>query len=149
MADSFTASIDAWVAETRARMDAVFKNSAEYVSEDVIDRTPVDTGFLRASLTASTVEPPEIRKDARPGKGATAGSFAGPTNYALVINNMELGQTLYMGFTASYARHVEYGARGRQGVGMVRLAAQAWPDHVARAVREAKAAVRRNRARSP
>lgn len=142
---SFAATIDKWVLETRDRQEAVFKNAAEAVAGDVINRTPVDTGFLRASLQASLVEPPAIDPKARPDKGAEG--IAPPSNYAAVIENATIGQTVYMGFTAAYARHVEYGARGRQGVGMVRLATQAWPQHVAKAVREAKAAVRRNSAR--
>ncbi len=151
MAGSFTGAIDAWVMESRARMEAVFKTAAQSVAEDVVDRTPVDTGFLRASLTASLVEAPAIRESARPAKDAKKGSFPTPANYSLVISNMKLGDTLYVGFLAAYAGHVEYGTRGKKGRGMVRLAAQAWPQHVAKAIREAKAAVKANaaRARSP
>lgn len=145
MAGSFQATIDRWVLETKQRQEAVFKNAAEAVAEDVIDRTPVDTGFLRASLQASLVEAPAIDPKARPAKGVKG--IAPPSNYSVVIENATLGQTVYMGFTAAYARHVEYGARGKQGVGMVRLAVQQWPQHVAKAVREAKEAVRRNSAR--
>jgi hypothetical protein len=133
---SFEAQIDAWVRKTEARMLAVFKTAAQYVIEDVRDRTPVDTGFLRASLTVTLDGPLPMRPEAR------AGAFnydAQP--YSLVIAGAQLGGTVYASFVAGYAGHVEYGARGRAGTGMVRLSAQNWQSHVNRAVAEAKARV--------
>lgn len=137
---SFSAEVDEWVMKSRARMLAVFKLSTEYVIEDVIVRTPVDTGFLRASLTVSLDGPLPIRPDAKPAGTETYQ----PQPYSLQIAGADLGDTIYASFVASYAAHVEYGAQGRAGAGMVRLAAQAWPQHVARAVSEAKARVASN-----
>lgn len=136
---SFSAQIDAWVRKTQQRMEAVVKNAAEAVAEDVINRTPVDTGFLRASLVA-TLDGPLPMRDAPP-KDAAEGSFPPPTAYALVIEGLEMGGTLWLSFTANYAGYVEYGTKRQAPAGMVRLAAQNWPRHVAKAVREAKAAV--------
>jgi len=51
MQHSFTAQIDEWVLASKARMLAVFQTATQYVVEDMLDRTPVDTGYLRASLT--------------------------------------------------------------------------------------------------
>lgn len=147
MAQSFDGAIDAWVLQTKQRVEAVVKNAGEFVVEDVIERTPVDTGFLRATLIASLDGPQPLDKaipdGTPPGLSKKGGkrSFEDPTQYDLVINAAELGQTIYVSFTANYAAHVEYGANGRAGMGMVRLAVQAWPQHVARAVQEAKAAV--------
>ncbi len=135
---SFSASVDEWVAATRERMEAVFRLSAEYVIENVIELTPVDTGFLRASLTVTTDGPLPIRADANPARDGTTYE-TGP--YSLVISGAELGQVVYASFVASYSAHVEYGARGRSGRGMVRLAAQRWPEHVDRATAAAKARV--------
>lgn len=134
---TFSAVVSDWVAATQERMTAVFRLSAEYVIENVIELTPVDTGFLRASLTVTTDGPLPIRPDARPARDGTY--ELGP--YSLVINGAELGQTVYASFVASYSAHVEYGARGRAGRGMVRLAAQRWPEHVDRATAAAKARV--------
>lgn len=134
---SFSAAVDAWVLKSRARLLAVFRTAAQYVIEDVITRTPVDTGYLRASLTVTLDGPLPIRPDAKP---AGAGTYQ-PQPYALSIAGADLGDTVFASFVASYAQHVEYGARGRAGAGMVRLAAQAWPQHVTRAVAEAKARV--------
>jgi len=120
-------------------MTAVFRLSAEYVIENVVELTPVDTGFLRASLTVTTDGPLPIRPDANPARDGTTYDLA---PYSLVIAGAELGETIFASFVASYSAHVEYGARGRAGRGMVRLAAQRWPEHVDRAVRVAKARVR-------
>lgn len=139
MSKSFIAQVDEWVLATRQRMIAVFRTSAQYVIEDVRDRTPVDTGFLRASWTVSLDGPQPMRS---PNPGGDGGFQ--PQSYSLQIAGADLGSTIYASFVANYAGHVEYGARGRAGVGMVRLAAQAWPQHVNRAVAEAKARVASN-----
>lgn len=132
---SFSAEVDAWTAKSRKLLEAVLKTSSQFVIEDVVDRTPVKTGFLRASLTVSLDGPLPMRS---PNPG---GSHA-PQDYSLSINNADLDDTIYATFVANYAGHVEYGARGRAGVGMVRLASQNWQQHVNRAVAEAKARVR-------
>lgn len=136
---SFATQVDEWTLETQARFEAVLKTAVMNVVEDISDRTPVDTGFLRASLTVSLEEP--TAADRRQGDGYVA------PPYALVINQLRVGQTVYAAFAANYAGYVEYGTRNMKGAGMVRLAAQAWPRHVANAIRSAKAAVASNRRR--
>lgn len=131
---NFAAQVDAWAKQTQQRMEAVFRTSAQKVIENVIELTPVDTGFLRASLTVTTGAMPTINRSAQPAEGAKYE----PQPYALAIAGAQLGQTISAGFVASYAAHVEYGANGRAGRGMVRLAAQNWPQHVAEATREVK-----------
>lgn len=134
MAQTFRAQIDEWVAQTQARMLAVFRTAAQYVIEEVRDRSPVDTGYLRNSLTVSLDGPLPMR-------GASGDGYAAAP-FAAVIAGADLGGTIYASFVANYAGHVEYGAQGRQGVGMVRLSVQNWQVHVDRATAEAKAAVR-------
>lgn len=144
---SFTAGVDAWVQQTRARMGAVVKTATENVVEEIVSRTPVDTGFLRASLTASLDGPLPMRNalpaDAQPGM------FDAPTGYSLVIEGAELGQTIWVTFTAAYASFVEYGTKVQNPAAMVRLSAQNWPFHVESAVRQAKAAVNSRRSAIP
>lgn len=131
---SFTAAIDEWVLATQARILAVFRTAAQYVIEDVRDRTPVDTGYLKNSLTVSLDGPLPMR--------GTQGDGYAATPYALAIVGADLGDTIYASFVAEYAAAIEYGARGREGRGMVRLSVQNWQAHVDRATAEAKAAVR-------
>jgi hypothetical protein len=145
----FKADIDDWVKETQARLDAVFKAASQSVIEEVVARTPVDTGFLRASLTASLDSMEPIRRGSRPAGDAAPGSYP-PPDVALVILSARVGQTIYASFTAEYSGVVEYGdGENRKPVGMVRLSAQNWPKHVRDAVRAARAAVRQSRSKRP
>ncbi len=138
MQHSFTAQIDEWVLKSKARMLAVFQTATQFVIEDMLDRTPVDTGYLRASLTVKFNTPAPIRPNNVPSEGATRNSYGMPTQYALAIAGSKIGQTIYASYTAAYALPVEYGFRSYSGAGMVRLAAQNWDAHVAKAVSVAK-----------
>jgi hypothetical protein len=133
MAKSFSASVDDWVKETQERMDAVFKDAVQTTVEEILDRTPVDTGFLKSSFHTSLTGflPLVHRGVVRPND----------VQIQMTIAQAEAGDTIYGNFTANYAVHVEYGARGRPGRRMVGLAAQNWQRNVDNSVRKAKAAV--------
>lgn len=130
--ETFTAQIDDWVRKTKARMDAVVKGSAQAVVQDAQvpvakgGRMPVDTGFLRNSLISSL-------------QGGTA--LGGATGYTAVVGGMEAGDVVTFTWTANYARHVEYGARGRTPRLFVGGAVRKWPQIVASEIAKAKAAV--------
>lgn len=138
---SFAAQVDAWVAKTKERTEAVFKESAQRVLAEAQKpvgaggNMPVDTGFLRASLQA-TINAPVAAVTFR-----TEGQQYDAASVALVIAGAQLGDTIYGVYTANYARYVEYGSRGRAGRGFVRLAAQQWPQIVSQVVAEAKSRV--------
>jgi len=142
MASSFSAQVDAWTQQSKERLEAVFHKAAEKVAEEVVARSPIRTGFLRHSFTASGSQMPIMRANARPQDGQSYAFDSGPVN--LVILGVPLGRTVFLGFAAGYAGFVEFGARGRPPVGMVRLTAQRWPQIVNEAVSEAKAAVAAN-----
>lgn len=131
MAGTFAADVGAWARKSEARMTAVFRQSAQEVAEQVKRTRPegghmrVDTGFLRASLMASTSQMPSIDPTARPPDDAAPNSFAPTPTVTLVIAGADIGQTIYLGFTASYARPREYQD------GFVRLTAQRWKRIVA------------------
>lgn len=111
-------------------MELVVKQSAQDVG-DLAQRPvakggnmPVDTGFLRNSLVA--------------GLNGTTG-LSGPDAYVLAIAGMELGDSVMFGWTANYARYVEYGTRGRAGRFFMLSAAQEWQAIVARNAEKARA----------
>ena len=112
-------------------VEAVWKQSAQEVVNEMQKpvaaggRMRVDTGFLRASLMASTASMPPINPQAVPAEGAGY-SFA-DTDIIATIAGAELGQTLHFGYTASYAAFREYGAMGQPPDAFVRTAAQKWP----------------------
>ena len=121
MADQFAAKVEAWVRETKERMTLVIRASAQDVIEEAQapvakgGNMPVDTGFLRNSLQSSL-------------NGST--SLTGAESYVMVASRMVVGSVADFGWSANYARHVEYGARGRKGRFFVRNAAAQWQDIV-------------------
>lgn len=133
MAKSFSATVSERVRTYQRRMEETFRASAQDVYEEVT--RPVDkggnmrikTGFLRASLMASTSSMPSIQPNARPPADAGENSYRpNDGEIALTIAKAQLGETIYLGFTASYAPY-------REALdGFVRLAAQKWPQIVAK-----------------
>lgn len=128
----FSAQVDAWVAATKERTTAVFRES---VQRTIIrmqtpvakgGNLPVDTGYLRASLLGSTSLMPSMRENATQEADAIV----------LTIAGLDLGQTFYAGYTANYARHQEYGTSGRPGRRFVGLAADRWQTTVSEVVRD-------------
>ncbi|MFT4076851.1 MAG: hypothetical protein QM647_15100 [Asticcacaulis sp.] len=127
---SFVDDIEAFIAKAEKRAMAVFHGAAQDVAEQVIrpvnegGHMRIDTGFLRGSFMGSLESMPSINPNARPPSDAAKNSF--PSNadqINLVIAGAGWNDTIYMGFTASYARPREFKD------GFVRLAAQNW-DHI-------------------
>lgn len=142
MAGKFTAQVSAWAAATKARQTAIFRESAQRLAE--IAQTPgpsvanpgggrgghmpVATGFLRASFTASLGGAPVQRES--PDRERSYNYDAGAVS--LVIAGADIGDTITLAYTASYARFVH---RRYQ---FVTLAAQRWPQIVAEVAAEAQ-----------
>lgn len=130
---SFTASIDAFIAKSNARIEYVIKDASQRLIEDV--QTPrakggnmrVDTGFLRNSGMARIGGLPS-------GEEKNSGT---PVNWdasetITTINRLRVGEKLYFGWVANYAQ-----PRENQD-GFMRRAAQNWQLHVKESVEEAK-----------
>lgn len=136
MANKFGDQVKAFAEKAKQRQLAIFRESAQQVMEQANTpegqggKMPVDTGFLRNSSVASTEGPPD-------------GAGGDP---ALVFSTVELGQTVWAGWTAAYALRMEHGFYGEDGLGRVyaqpgkgfmRSAAQNWifiVDNVTKAV---------------
>ena len=78
---------------------------------------PVDTGFLRGSLIAQL-------------NGSTVSK--GSDAYTMAVAGMNLGDAVFAGWTANYARHMEYGTSKTPGNFYMLSAAQQWQAIVAR-----------------
>lgn len=142
MAGTFEAQVAAAVAKHQKRMETTFRASAQQVAREVLlpkakgGNMRVKTGFLRASLMASTSQMPGIDPAAKPPKDAKDEQF--PEDLAavnLVIAGTGLGEKIYLGFTAAYAGYREYHD------GFVKLTAQRWQDIVSENARKAIAAI--------
>ncbi|WP_435170824.1 hypothetical protein [Falsirhodobacter sp. 1013] len=115
MASGFAATISAWAAATKQRQTAVFRSSAQRVANEVRQtvneggRMPIKTGNLRRSLLASTTALPTV---------STAKDFSDQSGeITLTIGTAELGQTVYLGFQAAYARRLNNGFVGEDSKG--------------------------------
>lgn len=124
---SFSAQVGSWANKVDGALEAVFKESAQELVNELYRLVPVgDTGFLRASLMASTTAMPQMTK-ANPG-AAVPGDLG---EIMLVIAGAEIGDTIYLGYTANYAAYVHYGARGNAPRPWVTMVAQRWTAIVA------------------
>lgn len=132
----FHAQITAWARETQARTTAVFRSSAQRVANEVRETVneggnmPIKTGNLRRSLLGSTTAMPTILN----GQGEF--SFTDQSGgIELTIAGANIGETVYLGFQANYARRMNYGfvgedSRGRsynqEGYHFIEGVAQRW-----------------------
>lgn len=120
---SFIAQIKAFADKSKEKIEAVVKQSAQEVfsiAQTPIaqgGRMPVDTGFLRNSLIAEL-------------NGATVAG--GADAYTLAIAGMDLGDVVFGGWTADYARFQEYGTSTFAGNFFMLSAAQQWQAIVAK-----------------
>lgn len=132
----FSAAVDKWVLKSKNRAEAVFRESTQRVVSEMQKpvgaggNMPVDTGFLRASVRASLSAMPTIDKGSR---GADISVSYDSSPVVMTIARAKLGQTIYVGYTASYAPYQE------NSRGFVRLAAAQWQSIVRAVVRDAKA----------
>lgn len=146
MAQTFTATIENWTRRVKEAEEAVFKESAQELVEqlnqqleEMIYERPESpnykrTKFLQASLMASTGDMPRLSAD-NPGIEVTP-DFG---QIQLVINNAEIGQTIYLGYTARYGPYVHYGTQNMPPRPWVALVAQRWREIVARVAAKVKA----------
>lgn len=141
---SFAAAVKGWADKVPEAVEAVRNESAKEVVRDMQTlrseggRMRYQTGFLWASLMASTSAMPRINPNARPVEGGSYSFNFGQVE--AVIAGATLEDTLFFGYTASYAAAREFGARGQPPDGFVRLAAQNWGMIVDRNTAKVKAA---------
>jgi hypothetical protein len=154
---SFSAQVQDAFDGMKGALEVILKESAQELAEtaqttvNAGGNLPIDTGFLRASLMASTASAPSIDPNAKPPKDAGPGSIPLNTGQIeAVIAGLELGEPLYLAWTAAYARRLEYGFTGgdslgryysTRGYGFTRLAAQQWPQIVDRVARRLSAKI--------
>ncbi|NTF42550.1 hypothetical protein A6U86_15700 [Rhizobium sp. AC27/96] len=123
---NFSNDIAAWAERTKKRMEEVVNLSTQRLAGAVVEATPLASGELVNSFRVSA--PSRQSEDV---EGAAEGH-----QVDLAGLGVPMGGLIHMGFTAPHAAEVEYGNDGQAGQGMVRLAAQAWPDIVASAARD-------------
>lgn len=114
MAKSFEEQINAFADKTEAKILAVAREAIDGIVEQA--QTPVakggkmrvDTGFLRASgvgaLNQMPVGPTNRRKRAQDETGVLAEYRVNGESLNLVLAKMKIGDSVYFGWTAKYAK---------------------------------------------
>lgn len=133
----FAATVDAWAKESQDRMERIWKMSSQELGSVANNGVPVDTGFARASFQASTESMPAINASATNKSGGAVQANFG--TISAVIASATLGQSIFLGWTASYILPLEYGHSKQAPQGFARIAAAQWPSIVSGVVAEAKA----------
>lgn len=129
--NNFTASMKDWKIKTEKAIELVVKASAQDISNEMVlsvnegGRMRVDTGFLRNSLVGSTDAMPRIDPGANPSDDAEKNSYPNP-DVSMVILGADISRPIYLGFTAAYAVHREYGHNGVPPDAFVRMASLKW-----------------------
>lgn len=104
---SFSAQVAAFAEKAQRRQLAIFRESTQRVAqragipESRGGKMPVDTGNLRGSVAAST--------SGMPGAGAQPPE--------LVLLSVNIGDSVWVGWTAAYAMRMEYGFQGADSLG--------------------------------
>ena len=139
---SFAETIGKWASQTPKRIEAVHKRSLEKLAMEMTrtraegGTVPVDTGNLYRSLVASTSGMPKT--SAQPSAGSNVNS---------VITTLRPNQPVWFGYTAAYARRMNFGfvgadslgrAYNQQGNHFVERAVAMWPEIVSDAVQEVR-----------
>jgi hypothetical protein len=109
------ATMNNWTDKAKRNTALVMRSSVQKLVEDIVTdvgagegQTPIDTGNLRNSLQVSTVSMPTVKD----------GEFSDPSGTnTLAIAGAEIGDTIWIGFQAAYARRLNYGFTGEDSLG--------------------------------
>lgn len=127
MAQSFAAQVGEWAESVAGAHEAIFRESVQRLVTDLNTLVPVGkTSFLQSSLQADKSAMPALTRE---NPGVPDADYMG--EISLVINGTDLGETIYLGYTANYGAFVHYGTSRMAGRPWVTMAAQRWPAIVA------------------
>lgn len=138
---SFSAQVRSRAEQIKKRMPQIRDTAIMAVVDDmqavqgVGGRMRVDTGFLRASLVATTSLSLPLKRHNPDGRKFNYD----PNTVLLVLLSATMDDVITLSYTANYARFREYGTRFQGPDRFVGLAVQKWQQFVDRAVAEAGA----------
>lgn len=116
-------------------MDALARQTAQQLSENVIVDTPVDTGFLRSSWQPAINGVETGKGTPMAGEAATGKVMA---TVGIAAASMKAGDTYYFTNNAEYALYVEFGTSRMAGRFMVTDNMKKAQQVVAKIVKELK-----------
>lgn len=107
----FSAAVNKWTKQTEQRSQDAFQMGVLDFFMHMRDTTPIDTGFLRSSLTLGK------NGSVPSGPNAEYGSVQNDVQALDVIGSLKLGDRVTMVYNATYARRLEYGFTGFDSLG--------------------------------
>ncbi|MGN6538945.1 MAG: HK97 gp10 family phage protein [Mesorhizobium sp.] len=135
---SFAATVGKWAEAVPEALLAVFRESAQELAKQLTDQLASmvyekpessnykRTQFLLSSLLASTTEMPLANRK-NPGVTVTP-NFE---QVEFVINNAELGETIFLGYSSEYGPFVHFGTSKMPPRPWVSMVSQRWQGIVA------------------
>jgi hypothetical protein len=150
----FTADLESMVIATKERMEALSRQSIQATCEQVVQNSPVLTGFFRGNWQPSIGAPPQNLGPQTPSENtADADKLAdkGSAQLSLLIAQFKLGQIFFLVNNTAYGPRLENGFTGRDSLGreihqrgrfFVRNALARWGDTVRRAAIDLKMTLR-------
>ena len=130
MVERFTTQLDGLINRTRAILEEAAKESALQIGRTVVQRTPVQTGFLAGSWFVSI----NNTSASLQGSEDTTGSNS-KARISSGLEAYELGDTIYILNTTSYGAFVEFGTVKMAPRSFVRSTVGDAPQIVSAAVR--------------
>jgi len=107
----FSKAVNQWTKQTIQRSEEAFQMGVLDFFIYLRDTTPIDTGYLRSSLTLG------INGNIPAGPNAEYGSVYNDMRALNVIGQLKLGDRVALVYNAPYARRLEYGFVGYDSLG--------------------------------
>lgn len=128
----FNAQLGEWAKAAGEKLDALVRQSAYEIAENIVKDTPVDTGFLRGNWQPSIGEPDAPTKPADP-TGANVLSEVG-----ISFAGIKAGDKVYFLNNTEYGPIVEFGSSKAPGRFFVTDNVKRWPVVVEKIAQELK-----------
>lgn len=112
----FVADLEAMVLNAQGRMEALARQSIQGTCEQVVQNSPVLTGFFRGNWQPSINRAPNIQGDGLPSEDLVDADKLADKSLAqltLMIAQFKLGQIFWFVNNTKYGPRLEYGFTGR------------------------------------
>lgn len=113
----FEIDLDGWARRNSLHINDVVRAVASRLFENIVRRTPVDTGWARANWVASIDE----KIETGPGKAPEGVTGIEPADFNKVIDTGEAGNIFWLQNGVPYIHALEYGHSQQAPTGMVRV----------------------------
>lgn len=150
----FVADLEAMVVGAQGRMEGVARQALQETCEQVVQNSPVLTGFFRGNWQPSIGAPPQNLGPQTPSENtADADKLAdkGAAQLSLLIAQFKLGQVFFFVNNTAYGPRLENGFTGRDSLGreihqrgrfFIRNALARWGDTVRKVAVDLKMTLR-------